>query len=302
MDTLLRAILAAPAADTLGGDEELVVVENTQIKRKPVSQALEDMRVARFNATGPVIPDRIGTQRYMPYILAQSGVPVGIAPNATIATNGTLTIPGGSALPTTYSGGIWLRFPASAVVGDSTGGIYWCVMSSTTSGTVYAGKIDAASAFTPYIGSTAGVAVTGSNSAYTQDTAADITLANITMPAGAMGTYGMLAVREIFALCNNSASSKWIKVKVASTTIMNGVGGSAMTTNTAGRGVAFFRNCGNAALNMSNQWLAFGQSNSTAWSTIDTSASVTLTLTGQLATVATDFLILNGFTVEVLPS
>lgn len=47
MDTLLRDILSAPAADTLGGDEELVVVENTQIKRKPVSQALEDMRVAR---------------------------------------------------------------------------------------------------------------------------------------------------------------------------------------------------------------------------------------------------------------
>lgn len=251
--------------------------------------------------TTSVNPARGGKANF-PYILAQSGVPVGLAPNATIATNGTLTIPGGSALPTTYSGGIWLRFPANAVVGDSTGGLYWCVMSSTTSGTVYAGKINTATEFVPYIGSTAGGAVTGSNSAYPQDTAADVTLANITLPAGAMGTQGMLAVREIFVLGNNSASSKWPKVKVASTTIMNGLGGSAMTTNTAGRGVAFFRNCGNAALNMSNQYLSFGQSNSTAWSTIDTSASVTLTLTGQLATVATDFLIISGFTIEVMPS
>ena len=249
--------------------------------------------------TTSVNPARGGKANF-PYILAQSAVPVCLAPNGTIATNGTVTL--NTALPTTYSGGIWLRFPASAVSGDVTGGLYWTIMSSTTVGTVYAGKVDPASAFTPYVGSTAGGAVKGSNSEYPQDTAADVTLANITLPAGAMGTQGMLAVREIFVLGNNSASSKWPKVKVASTTIMNGLGGSAMTTNTAGRGVAFFRNCGNAALNMSNQYLSFGQSNSTAWSTIDTSASVTLTLTGQLATVATDFLIISGFTIEVMPS
>lgn len=295
MDTLLRAILAAPAADTLGGDEELVIVENTQIKRKQVADALDDMRVARFNATGPVIPDRIGTQRYMPYLLAQSGVPVGIAPNGTIATNGAVTL--GTALPTTYSGGIWLRFPANAVVGDSTGGIYWCVMSSTTVGTVYAGKIDTASAFTPYIGSTAGGAVTGSNSAYTQDTAL-ITLTNVTVPAGAMGVNGAMRITVTRFVVPNNANSKTLTTKYGASFF----GINNAVTTTLGQGyIASIRNRGVANRQVAAAANGDVGTGACSYLSIDSATDQPMTVICQIAT-ATDYVILEGFTVEVLPS
>lgn len=252
--------------------------------------------VPQSEEANPTTFNTNSTQRTFPYILAQSGVPVGIAPNGTIATNGAVTL--GTALPTTYSGGIWLRFPANAVVGDSTGGIYWCVMSSTTVGTVYAGTIDTASAFTPYIGSTAGGAVTGSNSAYTQDTA-NITLTNVTVPAGAMGVNGAMRITVTRFVVPNNANSKTLATKYGASFF----GINNVVTTTLGQGyMASIRNRG-----VANKQVAAAANGDVAGSggcsylSIDSATDQPMTVVCRVATAA-DYVILEGFTVEVLPS
>lgn len=234
-----------------------------------------------------------------PGILSQSAVPVILAPNGTIATNGTVTL--GTALPTTYSGGAWVFFPASAVSGDATGGLYWTVFSNTTTGVVYAGKQGVATginaAFTPYIGSTAGGAVTGSNAAYTQTTAADIVLANVTVPGGAMGANGALRCEFDLSALNN-ANTKTYK---------NNFGGQALYSSTGlltsqSNGVALQRvkNRGNVAL-QKNACPSYGPGGgSLNFTTVNTAIDQAFTVTCQLAT-ATYYIILEGFTVEVLP-
>lgn len=250
--------------------------------------------VPQSEEANPTTFNTNSTQRTFPYILAQSGVPVGIAPNGTIATNGAVTL--GTALPTTYSGGIWLRFPANAVVGDSTGGIYWCVMSSTTVGTVYAGKIDTASEFVPYIGSTAGGAVTGSNSAYTQDTS-EITLVNVTVPANTLGAYGSLLWQANY-LFTNSANNKTMQQRLDGTSI-------SIVTRTTTANQSLCRRTQNCGLT-NRQTTTLGEEvNGTASSpsitTKDTTTSLGLTFSAQLAT-ATEFIIFYSLTIEVLPS
>lgn len=245
---------------------------------------------------------KLGARVETPYILTQSAVPIGSAPNGTIAVNGTVTL--GTALPTTYSSGIWLRFPASAVSGGSAG-LYWVVMSSTTVGQVYTAFVDTASPFTPYIPQTL-VAAVGSNVAYTQATGTDIVVANITVPGGAIGANGSMRGTYL-AQNNNSAGNKLYKSFLSTTqlsldtrTTTVGVTGSFMVRN---RGVQN-RNLLIASGTGGPSIYAFGTNagavaNSTG--TVDTSVSQQLTLVLNVAT-ATDYAIFDGFAVEILPS
>lgn len=243
--------------------------------------------------TTSVNPARGGKANF-PYILAQSAVPVCLAPNGTIATNGTVTL--GTALPTTYSGGIWLRFPANAVSGDSTGGLYWAVMSSTTVGIVYAGNVDPATEFVPYIGSTGGGAVTGSNSAYTQTTAADVTLVNVTVPGGTMGANGAVRTVARWSLTNN-ANSKSVKLNFGGTSTL-----SNTPTSAAGFGSIYtIRNRGVANKQFAPSYTSDTTSGTPLFPAIDTSVDVALTFPVQMAT-ATDYVVLEGFSIELMPS
>ena len=79
-----------------------------------------------------------------PIILAQSAVPLGLLPSGTVAADGTITL--ATALPTTYSGGMWGRLPAGAVVGGAAG-LYWIVFSSTAVGAVKTSFADPAAPF-----------------------------------------------------------------------------------------------------------------------------------------------------------
>jgi hypothetical protein len=162
------------------------------------------------DTTDGAITGALGSQaqvQYFPRILAASGIPVMVANSGTIATAGVVTL--GTALPAQYRG-CFMYFPASAVVGDSTGGIYYVDMdTSTTVGTVYAGKYGVANgvttAFSPQIPSTL-TAVVGSNSAYTGSTTAT-NLINVAIPAGAIGNNGVVRVTVNWTT-NNSAGAK----------------------------------------------------------------------------------------------
>jgi len=223
--------------------------------------------------------------------LAQSAVPVVLPSSGSIA-NGLLS--GLTALPVAYAG-CWMYFPAGASL-PSGAGLYWVVPSSTTAGQIYTAFQSTASAFTPYIPSNP-VAVTSGGAAYTQTTAADITLANITVTGGLMGEDGALRLSFDTSAPNN-ANTKPQKIKFGGVDIATATGASNF-------GVSFFRmlrNRGSESKNVSPYVTQVGPGISSGGLNInlaiDTSVNQSLAFTGQLA-VATDYVVLEGFTVEV---
>lgn len=232
------------------------------------------------------------------YVIAQTAVPVILAPNGTVATNGTITL--GTALPTIYAKA-WVYLPAGAVVAGLAG-LYYATFSSTTVGVITTTYTSTASAFTPYIPTGTAVA-TGSNAAYTQTTAADITLANITVPGGMMGANGALRIWMQDAR-NGTANSKISKSILGGgiNSIQFLSSASASTVSVGDVHVLRNRGVANAQTVFTPGWAGGGGTSSAvgAYYAIDTSTDKALTFTGQLA-VATDYIVLEGFTVEVLP-
>lgn len=227
-----------------------------------------------------------------PYILAQSGVPVILVPNGTVATNGVVTL--GTALPTTYSGGAWIRLPANAVVGGAAG-LYWCVFSSTTVGQVYTNFSDPATEFIPTVPGGTLVAAVGSNAAYTQTTAADVTLLNVTVPGGALGSRGALRFNGLPGW-NNSAGAKTPKLNLGGTALLS----ASRTTTTNDEWLFVIRNT--SATSQAHTTASIpATGTSLSRRTIDTTANTAFVFSGQLA-VATDYIVLEAFSLEVLPS
>lgn len=245
----------------------------------------------------PVVFKTLAKLCGMPYILAQSAVPVCLAPNGTVATNGIVTL--GTALPTTYSGGIWLRLPAGAAVGGLAG-LYWAVMSSTTQGQVYTNFADPATQFIPYIPSGALVAAVGSNAAYTQTTAADVTLVNVTVPGGTMGNNGALRVQKEWAAPNNanakSGTTKFGATLMHSETLASGLTYAAFVS-IKNKGTQGRQNTSRTNGQLSS---AVGGAAYT-YTAVDTSVDVSHIETANSA-AAIDYVILESLTIEVMPS
>jgi hypothetical protein len=234
--------------------------------------------------------------QYFPRTLGSSGIPVIVANSGTIATSGTVTL--GTALPTTYANA-FVYFPASAVSGDSTGGLYYVVFSSTTVGVVYAGKYGVANgvgsvAFQPAVPTGTLTAVTGSNSSFTGSTT-ETTLINVTVPAGSIGNNGQIVVTANWS-CNNSAGAKVGTVYLGGSAIGTA---SSYTTSTGGSSMNSIRNRGALGV-QSTQLIGGAAASANVYTAIDTSASVALTITGDTAT-ATDHIVLEGFTIAMNP-
>jgi hypothetical protein len=229
-----------------------------------------------------------------PYILVQSGVPVGIAPNGTVATNGQITL--GTALPRVYSGGIWVYLPAGAVSGG-VAGLYWCVMSSTTVGQVYTNFADTSQKFTPYIPTGTLVNAVGSNAAYTQTTGAAIVLVNATVAGNSLGLSGALNVVSE-TTNNNSAGTKVVEVRLGATVF----GSSSVTTNTYLRALYRIINNGSYLSQFFSKFAYTYQSQTASnQAAIDTTVDNSLAFTANIS-AATDYSILESVTIEVLPS
>jgi len=224
----------------------------------------------------------------------QSGIPVGIAPNGTIATNGTVTL--GTALPVIYPN-IWLRFPASAVVSGAAG-LYYATCSSTTVCAVTTTFVDpSTAAFTPYIPASTSAA-TGSNSTYAQTTGSQITLLNMIIPAGALGNNGSFRKTTLFAATNN-ANAKVVAFQFGATQVT----GSQITSAATFRAQWEAHNAGVATKQLYPPGLnvPFGPATTAAAiASNDTGVAVTVLTQCQLAT-ATDYCLVLTDMNEVFP-
>lgn len=117
-----------------------------------------------------------------------TGAILGLPRNgSTIAADGTLTL--SETLPFTFSGGpmgVWMYFPAGAVVSGAAG-LYWTVMTSGTAGTVYTNYYNPATATAWPAAEPGGplTAAVGSGAAFTTPVT-NITAARCTLPAGTL--------------------------------------------------------------------------------------------------------------------
>lgn len=181
----------------------------------------------------------LGIPENIQYTIALGAIPAGIPSSGSVGINGALTV--NTAFLKVYSDGVWLYFPAGAVYAGSLAGMYWCVMSSTTVGTVYAHR------GAGWLIGTTGVAtpiVSASIGAYVTPTTA-ITVSSVTLPGGALGLNGSLFVYTINNWVN-SADYKTVAFKIGAVTLFN----SARNTNSGHQNGVEVTNKGSQAISI----------------------------------------------------
>jgi hypothetical protein len=198
-------------------------------------------------------------------------------------------------LLTTYADS-WVYLPVTAVTGVGAG-LYYCQWVSTTVGSVKTTWVDpTVSAFTPSLQTGLTPAI-GSGVDYATPTGSDIPLAKITLPGGAMGANGALRING-YVQYSNTATNK------RNAGYLGGGSFYAGTRGAAYRDIylSMVRNRGLQTKQSNFDTLGIlGNYTSTPLS-VDTSVDQTILFTGQCVTVPTDFVVLEGFTIEVLPS
>src|SRR5574343_945044 len=137
--------------------------------------------------------------------LALSGIGYGIMPSGTMGTGASGHFVSGTALPHTYSAGLWMYFAATAAITPAlTAGFSWCVFSNTTTFTIYTNGPGSAA-----IDFSVGGAVTGHTG--------EVTARSVTIPAGLMGAMGQLET-TINNSHLNSATAKTTRSKLGGST------------------------------------------------------------------------------------
>lgn len=224
----------------------------------------------------------------VPYKLASWGVPCILASSGTMGDNGAVS--GMTILPTTYSGGAWLYLPANAISASSAAGFYWFVASSTTAGTVYNSTWDGTGV--PTAGTTTAFSTTGPG-AFTGISSGEITVATITVPAGAMGPNGKFRA-ELALFHNTAAGNKIFRVNFGATAVS-----ATASTNQTSYGLVEVSNLGVAGSQRGVFALPAAGSGTlltTVYPAANTANAVTVTFTLEKAT-ATNHAILDGATV-----
>ena len=242
-----------------------------------------------------------------PYLIGQSGIPV-ILPQTTggniISAGGVLTQ--ANAYP--YSAGqpCWVYLPANtAGAGAATGaaGLYYGVFLTTTTIQIYTNYQSPAAAFIPFIPAAPLVNAVGSAAAVATLAAADQTLLYVSLtPGGEIGANGCLRGTLHWSTINN-ANVKSGKVKLSGTQIHSATLTSGLTYaeefTMRNRGVQ------NSQIITQNNLSDSGAVAATAftYTAVDTSSASSpyLAVTAQVAT-ATDFAVLEAFSLELLPS
>ena len=192
--------------------------------------------------------------------LASTGVAVGLAPNATWDNaSGAFTL--GTALQRTYNKGLWLWFSGAGVVGSTGGpaasGLYWCIMSSPTSGQAYNVKGDPAGEFVPYIYVGALPLLPTTAGSHLAMAGVFITVASVKIPAGLLEASGSLHGHDLL-LYNNTAGAKRSTVTAGSTVLMSNNAGALLNSHTSVRRDFFLYQIDDGTSQVSQSSIIFG--------------------------------------------
>lgn len=225
--------------------------------------------------------------------IARTAVPRAIPSSGSIAANGALTLT--TFFAATYSGGIYLYFPANAVYAGSPAAFYFTIMSSFNVGTIYAETYTSGN---PIVPANPTAIVAAGPGAYTQSTT-EITLHTSLIPAGAIGNNGMLQTTFSWSN-NNNADTKTLSVKLGGTTTWS----RGRTTTISEANMMELANRGRldrqveiTNLQNGSVWAgAVGSAKSTY--SINTAVDVDHIVTGSVSAGAS-FILLESFTAEI---
>ena len=204
------------------------------------------------------------------------------APSGTINTGSSGNITFGTAANRVYTEGLYVYLPSIATTPDITAGFYWCVMSSTTVGTLYASKGGAAINFT------VGASYTGVT------TTVDLPLQ--TLKGGVMGSYRRLSVTGILSLTNN-ANAKTSIIRFGST----GAGINNFTNAGSYPFTCNFQNKGSAIQHPTPTMAGGGGGGSTSTQVINTAIDQTYGPSLSGGSTATDWWVVDCWQAVLFP-
>lgn len=238
----------------------------------------------------PTTPMGIATKQYVDDAVSTSGhvcvhhTAKALLPSGTIGTGTSGHLVLTTALPTTYSYGVWAYLPTIATTPAITAGFYYMEATNTTTLTIYDNDTDDKQ---PY-DFTVGAAYTGATT--------EITMYTDPLAANSLGKNGHL-VGKTCILHSASANAKTYRWKLGGTTTNVTSQTGATVLQYTGYTTIFNQN--NTARQMSNRLFATGVcGNAPLRSTIDTTLNQNLVLTMQKAD-ALEYLIVEGYCVEV---
>lgn len=223
--------------------------------------------------------------------LAGDAIPSILAPSGTMAANGAFTL--GTALPTAYANA-YMYLPLNAIATGSAAGWYFTQMTSVTLGTVFNNTYVSGPRTIPV---TVPFVTTGPG-AWTGVITSQ-TAVSISIPGNVMGPNGI--IRHAFTMSvPNNGNSKTVNALYATLT-------SASAVATTSASVSVVRSFSNRGITNSQVTdgggglFGTGVSNGLAqFAAIDSTQAQTFALNAQLA-VATDYIVLERFLIEVLP-
>jgi hypothetical protein len=203
----------------------------------------------------------------------------------------------GTPLPTNYTGGIWVYLPAGAVVGGSAG-FFWCTASftATANGILQVTTAYQSSMGVPQIPTGFSNAV-GSGTNFTGVTTQQ-TLASVVVPGGSMGNNGKIRYEEILSMPATSGNKTAFNIFGGQTLF-----GAGISSNTKARFLETVANRGVSTSQVAyNNSASFGiaLSGSPVSTTVNTAIDNPLVFAGVTGT-SSDFFVLEGFTLELLP-
>jgi hypothetical protein len=225
-----------------------------------------------------------------------------VAPTETLDVTGTLATSGINALGTTTSATTNLNLPAGATGVSSLRIAQGVAPSSPVDGDVWT------TALGPFVDTSGGtrgpfghvLAASGAQIADKGNVTSEQTFVTVTIPANALGANGQVRVWTTWNH-TNSANDKTLRVKFGGTNFHGVV--STTTVTTASLAQIQNRNATNsqtAGTSITGGGLGSGATNPVT-AAIDTTAAVTLLITGQKET-GTETLTLERYLVEVIPS
>lgn len=232
----------------------------------------------------------------VPIIYAQGAIPMILPSSGTMGANGALT--GLTALPySAFPQPCFMYFPAGKVFSGSPAGMYYASLTSATAATVYnnmytSGRPQDAIPVVPT------PVVDAGPGAYTQTTGSGIELLKFTVPGTSMGPNGGFGL-DIWTAQSNNANAKVANILWGGGSNSTGVVTSAAASRSLYR-VINRNSLSRQGITGSSGFIG-GNNSLNQSGSIDTSADVVVSCQLQMTTVATDYMLFDGFTAFVFP-